>query len=387
MQATTGPDGASVPPSVPTLAALPWRRLLALLIGSRLLIWVCAGVSLLCVAKGKYYVEHRSPIEWMVRWDAASFLEIADHGYASPPGAKPNFPFLPLYPLLVRACSLGGVMNLPLVSQAVSIACLWVSCVLLWRIVVRERGDPKAARLAVAFLLFGPVSFFFSAPYSEALFLALALGCFDCLRRDRWWAAALLGALATLTRFAGLMLIVPLCWQALENAWRTRPNSWPKPAVLVACAAPLLGFMAYCGFLWVCYGDPLLYFHVELRSWGRCFAWFWLFLAHESFSGLPVFYQVWFAGSLVTAFVLLLATVGYRLPTAYPLYGLALISLYISSRLAEALPRYLSVIFPLYIAAALICRKWPRLALPALVTSALLEALSVTLFVNGYWFT
>jgi Gpi18-like mannosyltransferase len=74
--------------------------------------------------------------------------------------------------------------------------------------------------LAVAFLLFGPVSFFFSSIYSEALFLPLAIGCIDRARRGRWWQAGALGALAGLTRFIGLMLVIPLVWQYAESHLR-----------------------------------------------------------------------------------------------------------------------------------------------------------------------
>lgn len=363
------------------------RELLVLFVTSRILVWIVAGLSLAIVTKGRFYVPHPSPIDWFTRWDAGSFLEIADHGYWSPPGARTNFPFLPLYPLMVRAISLGGMVNLAVAAQCLSLISLWVSCVYLWRAVFRDFRNPSAATLAVTFLLFGPVSFFFSSAYSEALFLALTLGCFDALIRRRLWLAGIFAALATLTRFAGIVLVVPLLWQAFEAAWERKRSLIPDLMSVAVCAAPAGGFAMYCAFLWWRYGDALLYFHSEQMYWGRHFAWFWLFLSHESFSGLASFYQVWFATALLVAIGLLLSGVLFRLRISYLLYTLALIFLYISSRLAEALPRYLSVAFPLYIAAALVASKWPRMAVPLIATSAALEALAIVLFVNGYWFT
>jgi len=60
--------------------------------------------------------------------------------------------------------------------------------------VARESGDGRLATHAVTFLLFSPVSFFFSSIYSEALFLPLAIGCIAFARQQRWWLAGLLGA-------------------------------------------------------------------------------------------------------------------------------------------------------------------------------------------------
>jgi hypothetical protein len=237
----------------------------------------------------------------------------------------------------------------------------------------------------VTFLLFGPVSFFFSAPYSEALFLALTVGCFRAMRTERWWLVGLLAALASLTRFAGVMLVLPILWGASARSRSTKPR-WQLGQV-VAPLMPMAGFAAYCSFLWLRYGDFLKYFHSEELEWGRHFAWFWLFFSHESFSGLSIFYQIWFAGSLLIALALITIGILSRFPVSYSVYGIALVSMYISSRLAEALPRYLSVIFPLYIASAALSTKWPRLVIPLLTVSVALESLSVILFVNGYWFT
>jgi hypothetical protein len=53
----------------------------------------------------------------------------------------------------------------------------------------------------------------------------------------------------------------------------------------------------------------------------------------------------------------------------------------------EGLPRYFSVVFPLYVALALLVRRWPRLGTPLLAGSVAAQTLCLTLFANGYWFT
>jgi Mannosyltransferase (PIG-V) len=368
--------------------AMDWREIAALFLGSRLLIWIIAGLSLTIVGKGPYFSQQTPGAGWFMRWDAGLYLILATHGYnlnlASPTA---NVSFLPLYPLLVRGVSLGGLLPPWLAGYLVSWACLWVACVWLWRAVAREWHDARLATLSVAFLLLGPVSFFFSTLYSEALFLPLAIGCLDSARRGRWWWAGVLGALASLTRFIGVILIVPLLWQWLESAGRAGRRRPPEFRLLLACLLPLTGFLAYCGYLWLRSGDPLLYFHAESGHFGRQFAWFYLLFARNGFTQQALFYQLWFAAATAVAFGLLLAGVCFRIPVMYSVYGLSAVGVYISSRLLEALPRYCSVIFPLYIVLALVARRWPRLALPLLATSTALLALSTILYVNGYWFT
>jgi hypothetical protein len=76
-----------------------------------------------------------------------------------------------------------------------------------------------------------------------------------------------------------------------------------------------------------------------------------------------------------------------RLPVSYTLLSLSFSLVYLSAKLVEALPRYFSVVFPFYIVLGMVTIRWPRSRLPLLAGSIGLQALSVILFVNGYWFT
>jgi len=378
-------------PSGPVVSAEPrlaWRELLILFIGSRLAIVLTAAVSLLIVKKGPFYTPPGSCLDWFTRWDAGWFLDVAQHGYHfTRLGESNNIPFLPLYPLVVRVASLGGLIPLNLAGYLVSLGCLWTACVWLWRVVVREWGDPKLATRAVTFLLCGPVNFFFSCIYSEALFLPLAIGCIALARQRRWWLAGLLGALAASTRIAGVLLIIPMGWELLIVIRSEGRGRWRAHGIrLVACGLPALGLAAYCLLMWVQFGDPLMYVRGQAH-WGRHFAWWWDLFARASFTGQPLFYQIWFAGAVVIAFSLLALGVWLRVPATYLIWGLATAFIALSSRLPEGLPRYLSVIFPLYFVVALLVRRWPALLVPLLVITLALQTLSVTLFVNGYWFT
>ena len=54
-----------------------------------------------------------------------------------------------------------------------------------------------------------PMAFYFSAVYSESLYLALSVGLFWCARQGRWAWVGVLGVLAAATRSTGIVLALP----------------------------------------------------------------------------------------------------------------------------------------------------------------------------------
>ena len=112
----------------------------------------------------------------LVRWDAQWYLRIAEHGYqAHVEALRGTRAFFPVYPLLVRG--LGGFADAGLavvVAISISLAAFWVGVRLLHRLTALELGD-AAADATVVLLAFAPFAFFFSAPYTESVFLLLSV--------------------------------------------------------------------------------------------------------------------------------------------------------------------------------------------------------------------
>ncbi len=146
------------------------------------------------------------------RSDALWYLRIASEGYR---GDDSSGAFFPLYPLLVRTVSLlfGGAHEL-LAAYLVSNAALVVALAVLHRLTALELSEP-AARRAVVLTCLLPTGFFFFAPYTESLFLAVTVGALYAARRGEWAVVAGLAALAGLTRSPGVLLAVPLAVEAL----------------------------------------------------------------------------------------------------------------------------------------------------------------------------
>jgi hypothetical protein len=378
---------------------LPYRELLLLFFGSRVFIYVVAALGLAGIGKGPHFRESHTVMDWFLRWDAWWYIDVIEHGYRAAPDASLNVGYFPLYPWIARAFTLGGLINTAAAGTLAALAGLWLACVALWRLVHDEWNDAALATTSVAFLLVSPVGFFFSALYSESWFLALSIGCFVAARRRGWWLAGLLGALAALTRFVGVALIVPLVWEFVETHRRAAgvPSSvgsgaggraqaqggwWPG----LACLLPLAGYGTYCVIMWAKFGNPLMYSVANAES-GRHFTWFWGLFARPSFTGLPAFYQIWFAGAVLIALGTLTVGVLLRMPHSFAILVLTYTGIYLSARFVDSLPRYFAGLFPFYVALALLARWRPALAVPLLSLCAALLAFSVVLFVNGYWFT
>ncbi len=361
-----------------------WRALWT----SRLLVWAAAVVAVLV-----FGLSDRAPdfdpagvtmpfghvgdvlAAPLGRWDSVWYLAIAGGGYGD--GAREAF--FPLYPLVVRIAGLP--FGSALIGGALaSTALLGAALVLLHRLVALDH-DRAVARNAVLVTALFPMSFFFSAVYSESLFLALSVGAIYAARLDRWALAGVLGALAAATRSAGIVLLVPL---VLIYVWGGGPPTLrrlrrPRPDVLWLALVPL-GLAAYCGYLALQGLDAFAPFHAQ-EVWFRSFAGPFAGVregAVAAFDGVrqllsgardPVFFTKAGGDPFVVArhnielfawlVIGVVAAVGaaIRLPVAYSAYVLAALALPLSYPVGPeplmSLPRFLAVLFPLAIGVAL----------------------------------
>lgn len=191
-----------------------------------------------------------------VRWDAIHYLSIAAYGYIG----SPSTVFYPLYPFLMHVVGL-LTGSLALAGVAISLGAFVVALALLARLTELELGI-GAAQATVMALALAPLSFYFSAVYTESLFLALSVGAVYGARTGRWRLAIGLAVLASLTRVNGVVLVAPLAmlrWQqraGSRGSWRSAqlwrsPTFWRAQLPLLAVPGALvayLGSLALHGF-------------------------------------------------------------------------------------------------------------------------------------------
>ncbi len=190
-----------------------------------------------------------------VRYDVRWYAQIVDHGYRPGEGTAA---FHPLYPLLAALVAplLGGNIYLALLLVS-TLACVAL-CVLFTRYVARFHGD-QLALPAGWLLLIGPLGFILLIPYSESLFLALAVATLWAIGDERWRLAGLLGALATLTRQQGLALALPLGWALFVALRARRARAWDAAALLLIP----LGYGLFVAYRAIALGDLAALAHAQ----------------------------------------------------------------------------------------------------------------------------
>ena len=252
----------------------PRALVVAIFLGSRILVLASAHAGALLMTPEKHREWDWDPAKSdlfrgpappallapLVRWDANFYLLIAEYGYpAGHSEAKPNYVanFFPLYPLVVRAVHRVGV-DLFWAAIAVSNAACLVAALLVYEI-GRRRASGAAGVQSAALLLLAPGSHFLSLPYPEGLFAVLLAGALLAIFANRPWVAALLGALASATRSAGVVVFVAL----LYEAWVRRRDAGAALRVAAAAICSLGGAAAFAVFCSRAYGDPLLFVHTQ----------------------------------------------------------------------------------------------------------------------------
>jgi hypothetical protein len=344
------------------------------------------------------------------RWDSVWYLTIARAGYGH---EASRTAFFPLYPLLIRG--LGNVTGSDLVAGVlISLVAFAVALTLMHRLVVLDL-DEELARLSLLLIAFCPMAYFFSAVYSESLFLALSVGCIWQARNGRWMWASLLGGLGAAERGNGIALVVPLILLFLYGPrldrppvhapgapwWRRlMPRYRPSPALAWVLLVPA-GLGIYVLSLGLSSGHGLAPFGAE-HAWFRHFAgpfggvWDGAVAAWDGLRQLlhgpppPVYFTsaggnaLSVAGQNLMLFAFLiagvLALIGTfrRLPVAYGAYCLAALALPLSYPVTpqplSSLPRYEVVLFPLFMWTAWWLRR-RRLAAPGLASLAVLLGL------------
>ncbi|MDP9480814.1 MAG: glycosyltransferase family 39 protein [Actinomycetota bacterium] len=199
-------------------------------------------------------------LSYWTHWDGAWYSQIATEGYGE--RSPESTAFFPLYPVLLRFGSAlpGGPA---LWGVLISLLCTALALFFVYRIAERL-FDARAARAATLALAFFPSAFFLNAVYTEALFLALTAGAVWAagVRRDLL-LAGVFGALAAATRNVGVLLMIPLLFE-----WMRQRREFGRRGLLGVALVPM-GLAGYALFLWMRFGEPLLFARQQRAYWER----------------------------------------------------------------------------------------------------------------------
>jgi hypothetical protein len=217
-------------------------------------------------------------------WDGSFYATIAASGYTQLVQAA----FFPLYPLLERllAALMGGNTALAGVLIA-NLSCL--AAFALLRILVERTHGRTVSRRALLYLAIFPLSFFLAAAYAESLFLLLSLATFLALSERHWTLAGILAALSTLTRPVGILLLVPIIYEATiaprlaKNRARLEDprlgadgceREWPSwRDIAVTILLPIVALVGFNLILAPRFGTLTSTTSAEVVGWGRRLSW------------------------------------------------------------------------------------------------------------------
>src|SRR2546423_4401671 len=374
----------------------PVRDIIWLFVATRLILVMVTYVGYILLTAPKY---SSNPVDivgilasWN-HWDAANYVRIAQFGYQTPYDVA----FFPLFPLLITAFAhILGSWSYLLVGTLISNAALLGALFVIYQLAVDIGGDQVAQRTLLYLCIF-PTAFYFFAAYNESLLILLTAGSFLAMRRQKWWLAGVLGLLASLTRSAGLLLVIPYIielWISRASITATRQNLVLRvlPIVLIP-----IGTLLYCIYCWHITGNPIAFAAVQ-SHWGRHTTWPGAGIV-QAF--IDLFWNQPF-GSFNEAHIILdltatigfivLAIVGWRkLRLSYSIWVAILLFYYLlSPGLAKtdvllSNQRFVLEMFPAFITLAMLGIKYPRLHQALmLVFPALLATLSV-LFIMNRW--
>jgi Gpi18-like mannosyltransferase len=252
-------------------AQRPWRRA----VRAGLVTWLATRLGLAVLTLIAWIGEQNPGLtastalyKWGSQWDSAWFLAIARLGYA-PTSDNALAAFFPLYPALIHVLTPVFLGHAWLAALAISNAALLVALILIYRLAEQEFGWSAAHRTAF-YLVAYPTGFFLTAAYNESLFIALLVGTVYAIRRNRWWTAAVLGMLATTTRSAGLLLVLPFCYEYLRLHGRRI-----RASILAVVLIPL-GLVPIMIATTLSMHDPLAFQHSQARHWMRHPNWPWV---------------------------------------------------------------------------------------------------------------
>jgi hypothetical protein len=349
------------------------------------------GALLVVVALSRAWIPERSPNAekdfvafpdhplWdsFFRWDSGWYDRIARLGYFRGAGQS-DVAFFPAFPYLSRWLGplFGGHFAAGLV---IGNAGLLAGLYLLHEMAVRHVGE-DGARRAVWLVLVYPATVFYSAYYTEGLFLLAVTGSFYFYERDRLLPAGLFGGLAAMTRGAGVLLFPALLVGVLaRGGWRLRglsPRALWLGLILVGLAVVLLTLEAEVG-------DPLAFMKVQ-ASWGRASSSPVGTILREMARFDPGDLLDWLDLSATLGLVVVAAVAWKKLDPAHAVFALLCVVLPLCSGRTRSMERYAASVPAVFLVLALATRR-PAVARAVFVGLAGLMVVQTGMFVRWYW--
>jgi hypothetical protein len=217
------------------------------------------------------------------RWDTGWYLMIATEGYQYNPAAAPDFQqniaFFPAFPMSMRYLAVLFGRQPLWTGVGISIVSFYLALIYFLRLSRDLLDDEEQSVTAVMLLATYPFAVFFSAAYTEGLFLLTLMGAVYHFHKNQLARAAMWGFVCGLTRPNGSLLSIVLALMAIAPMWDTvkwrailpPPQGWGVIIRrLLAAGSPGFGMLAFSAFIYRLTGNPFMW-TMQNAAWGRTY--------------------------------------------------------------------------------------------------------------------
>ena len=332
---------------------------------------------------------------WLIdiwcRWDTGWYLNLFEHGYqpiADLSSGFTNLAFFPLYPSLVRLIGsvVPGLLSHQSAALLIGLVISNISFILamigLYALCSHHFGS-EAAKRSVIFAFCLPGAFFYSAFYTESLFLCLAVFACLCAEKGKWVGAGIFGMLAAFTRSHGFLIVLPLAWTYMSQInWEFRKIGWKWTWLVLIPLAVLIHF----GNLYRLTGNFFAFLDAQ-KAWSRSVGG----LPNWQGYARPLFGASRWVSWVDLSMVLLTLYFCFELfrkseLKGYAIYGLTAMLLTASSGNLNSSLRFVIVIFPMMMWAGYKFTNLNKYKFTAVcITMAVIQMLMYSGWVKLYW--
>lgn len=208
-----------------------------------------------------YYVD----VLW--KWDSGLYQEIAETGYrTSFDGQSTNWPFFPMWPLVLKATTLNGILQTRIVGLIVNQFIFFCSMVVIFKLFLQYQFSLDDSKLGVFLLAISPANIYFCSGLSENTFLLLSLLSFYFLQTKRTYGYLIAAAMLSATRIVGAFFVIPLIYYHYRHRKSMRQFILQATAESLVCLTGLALFMLY---MQIHTGHPLGFLEVQSVNWPR----------------------------------------------------------------------------------------------------------------------
>ena len=324
-------------------------------------------------------------------WDATHYMRIATEGYGKyqESGHYLTLVFLPLYswackPFLLLFSNVQAVF-------VITSNLFFVVGATFYHAVVSKKYGVQCADTMVLLLMLSPFSFFFGSIMPESAFL-FCWAATLYFARKKWWAlACLFGALGALTRLLGVLIVVMIFIEMLQNDQPLFAGSKKQVVKRVLkyglLAMVPLGTVVYLLINFMVAKDAFAFLYYEKLNWFQEFTPIWesLYRVFQNVVGQPeLLYTVWLPELVAIVVVIALLVISARTYALSELWYVLIYAVmtYSTSWLLSG-ARYLLVCFPAFTMAALLLQRHQKAKILVFVGCGFLQMIYFVGYLQG----